>query len=284
MALIRSPAYLFRGCVLESLLGVCLLEQHVRVDVQSQTLEELLAAPSRRMSRSRRRSEPLDLTPPSSDVHEGLREILRENHLVGWADGTRVLVQKGTKLFLLDVGELSADLFFQLASSGKHEGLALRPPASVKDLLLIALAAQSRPDSADDGAASEEIAVLLCELLSKHSAFLEQEFGVVVSSRGELLVQLPDLLEGSRKPDATFLPDFIIRLARVDWSDPDRRHSGVAEALGDLYRLREGDTEGRAAVWRGLKGSLRPLRCRATDGTVVEVTRLEVLYRVFERC
>jgi DNA mismatch repair protein MLH1 len=37
-------------------------------------------------------------------------------------------------------------------------------------------------------------------------------------------------------------------------------------------------------MFPAMKAQLRPHRRRATDGSVVEVARLEKLYRIFERC
>ena len=259
----------------------------VRVDAQSRTLEQLLSVPSRKnQSRSRERSSTaFDLV---GGVHEGLQEILRENVVVGWVDRERILVQKATKLYLLDVGLLSQDLFVQrMSQNGRSptERLTLRPPPSVAELLLIVLSSQ---DTHADPKINDEVAGLLCELLGKHSEWLEATFGLVVSAGGERLVQLPDPgLDDACSPlDASMLPAFLLRLAaEVDWTDEGPRRAGVADALGDLYRLREGDDERRSeAVWASVKSSLAPHRSRATDGSVVELTRLEKLYRTFERC
>ncbi len=266
----------------------------VRVDAQSRTLEQLLSAPSRKNhGRSRERSSAtFDL---AGGVHEGLQEILKENVVIGWVDRERILVQKATKLYLLDVGRLSRDLFVQrMSQSGRSPTvrLTLRPPPSVAELLLIVLSSQADGTHGEDTHAdpkiNEEVAGLLCELLGKHSEWLEATFGLVVSAGGERLIQLPDPgLDDACSPlDASMLPAFLLRLAaEVDWKDEGPRRAGVADALGDLYRLREGDDERRSeAVWASVKSSLAPHRSRATDGSVVELTRLEKLYRTFERC
>jgi DNA mismatch repair protein MLH1 len=164
-------------------------EKMVRVDTQSQTLEELLSmAPSRRSGKGRR--APLDLSLVSEDVHDGLKDILRHNTVVGWVDSTRVLVQKGTRLYLLDVAKLSRDLFLSLAVSKQpstsYSKVTMRPPANVTDLLLIALEIegnkkdQSAAEVADINA---EVAALLCQLLAKHAEYLEDTFGVVLGRK-----------------------------------------------------------------------------------------------------
>ena len=276
----------------------------VRVDAQSRTLKQMLSAPSRRNhDRSRERSSAaFDL---AGGVHGGLQEILKENVVIGWVDRERILIQKATKLYLLDVGLLSRDLFVQRMLRGGRrpsDRLTLRPPPSVTELLLISLSSRADDTGADDTGAddtgaddtcadpaiNEEVAGLLCELLSKHSEWLEATFGLVVSGSGEQLVQLPDpgLGDGCSPMDASLLPALLLRLAaEVDWTEEGSRRVGVADALADLYRLREGDDERRSeAVWESVKSSLAPHRSRATDGSVVELTRLEKLYRTFERC
>ena len=279
----------------------------VRVDAQSQTLQQLLSAPARKNRRSNATFD-LGTDANAGNTHEGLREILRENVLVGWVDAERLLLQKGTKLYLLDVGELSRDLFFQLAMSMSQRAndnggvnndvddhvaalqhrLTLCPPPSVSELLLIALTATNdATNDATDGTAdktTDEVAGLLCKLLARHADWLEATFGVVVSFDGGRLVQLPNL--GPVDIDASRLPDFVLSLAaEVDWTDVEVRRRGVAESLAELYRLREGDDEERSrATWKEVKASLFPERRRATDGSVVELTRLEQLYRTFERC
>ena len=262
----------------------------VRVDAQSRTLQQLLSAPSRKNQggRGERSSAAFDL---AGDVHDGLQEILKENVVIGWADTERILVQKATKLYLLDIGLLSLDLFVQRTLRGGQrptDRLTLRPPPSIAELLLIALSCQAEDNTCMDPAINEEVAGLLCELLDKHSGWLEATFGLVVSAGGERLVQLPDpgLGDACAPLESSLLPAFLLRLAaEVDWTEEGSRRAGVADALGDLYRLREGDDERRSnAVWASVKSSLAPHRSRATDGSVVELTRLEKLYRTFERC
>ena len=99
----------------------------------------------------------------------------------------------------------------------------------------------------------------------------------------------PFRVERTREPVLLPHPWMVRRIeslaAEVDWTDVEVRRRGVAESLAELYRLREGDDEERSrATWKEVKASLFPERRRATDGSVVELTRLEQLYRTFERC
>lgn len=50
------------------------------------------------------------------DAMAGLLEIIRKHTYVGMADETHALLQHGTRLYLLDVAELSRDMFYQQVS------------------------------------------------------------------------------------------------------------------------------------------------------------------------
>ena len=130
-----------------------------------------------------------------------------------------------------------------------------------------------------------------------------------------LISALPEILDG-HVPDVSRLPEFVKSLhAKVDWSNEKQCFVAVAECLAEFYGVLDDDDdeeednnnnnnnsnnnaeeEGKdttdASTWQtkhvvfpALSSSaFAPPKAFARDGTVVEVARLEQLYKVFERC
>jgi len=254
-----------------------------------------------------------------SDVaHEGLMDVFRSQKYVGMVDSCRSLVQAGTRLYLLDLSTLTRDMFYQQALRCCNsfatftESIALTPPPSIKGLTLMALEGEEaggRWEDSDEGGTKEEVADLLSQLLVQKSKFLQELFGIQVNQEGHLLA-LPRLID-HYIPNPIALPSFVLGLGqRVDWGETVQCASDVAVLLAELYRLHsdnelygdletlrgENDDNGvkerqKQLEWEvehvllpALRLFLKPSKERASDGSVVELTRLERLYRVFERC
>lgn len=199
--------------------------------------------------------------------------------------------------------------------AGKDLGLtALTPPPSVKQLTLVALEAEEasgRWEDTEEGGTKEEVADLLSQLLVQKSNFLLELFGIHVDPDGCLLA-LPRLID-HYLPNPEALPSFVLGLGqRVEWGNSVQCASDVAALLAELYHVhadddldkdcylpenrKQGDRvnmkehqkrlewEVEHVVLPALRLFLKPSNERANDGSVVELTRLERLYRVFERC
>lgn len=233
------------------------------------------------------------------NTHEGVKEILRDPVVVGVVDSHRVLLQKGTRLYLVDMSELSRDLFYQRCISlrGRGEKLHLCPPVSSAALVSCALEAEEMlgnwTDSAESGTKSE-VASLLSSLLIKKASFLKDQFGIVINDSGDL-VSLPNLVQGCQIKQE-YLPKFLLSLGQnVDWSGSTQTClEDISTALSELYMIQPPSDErdmDEQAVHRAAKillpafrTMLHPSIHRSKDGSIIELTRLEQLYRVFERC
>ncbi|KAI8107355.1 hypothetical protein M9435_002386 [Picochlorum sp. BPE23] len=240
-----------------------------------------------------------------SNVHQGLKEILRAPTVVGPVDDHRTLIQKGTRLYIIDVSELSKDLFYQrcIALRGRANRIDLSPGVSVRSLAMCALEVEeilgNWKDSVESGT-KEEVADLLVQLLGKKAGFLCDNFGIVISESGEL-VALPELVDNA-KVDPKQLPRFILSLGQqVRWNALQICLEDVSRALSELYMWRPLDDDDPCS---GMPSSADPGLCdrverhlvpaisaylvpekpRSSDGSIIELTRLEQLYRVFERC
>ena len=71
--------------------------------------------------------------------HSGLRELVANHTFVGCADREFALLQHATKLFVVNIGELTQHLFHQLMllNFGNANVIGLDPPVDIKDMALI---------------------------------------------------------------------------------------------------------------------------------------------------
>ncbi|GIL50895.1 hypothetical protein Vafri_6861 [Volvox africanus] len=172
--------------------------------------------------------------------HAGLGELLREHTFVGVADGSLVLLQHGTRLYLMDVGTLSRDMFYQLALRRWEQplSLSLEPPPLVSELVALGLQLlKIKGEWQPEDGSPEELGELVTELLQQNGAMLEKQLGLVVDQQGRLQ-SVPLLLEGCL-PDPARLPDLVVALAKdVDWDHPRERVQSIAMVLADLYAAR----------------------------------------------
>lgn len=273
--------------------------------------------------------------------HDGLSELLHSMIYVGIVDSRRCLVQSGTRLCLIDLNQITNDLFYQrsLRLGSRASQYVLEPPLSIYELALTALEAEEIAGTwcdADAGDNKEDIANLLKELLIQKSDLLFKCFSIMVTEDG-MIETLPMLLD-KYQPPLHNLPAFVLGLGQnVDWKDESNCVDDVARLIGDLYsfstklEVEENDrieydgnlessyaslddisNEDRAVrkqylasldngevkqqvdreaenlvmnvIIPALRTLLVPCKSRAIDGSIIELTRLEHLYKVFERC
>lgn len=216
-----------------------------------------------------------------SEAEPGWEQKLAEHFYVGRLDHRRALLQFGTSLSVVDLAALSEEFFFQitLRSFGYHGSLRLDPPPSVSDLVLLGLQARGTAKEKRPEMVKEAMSVLMHwrEMLSEY-------FSITMDADGKLL-SLPLLLE-SWTPDWRGLPHFLLRLAIVDFREETRALESVAIHIAHLYRYTKTQPLDYASLLllpAVRDGVLLPKRFFA-EGAVVQLTSVEQLYKVFERC
>ncbi|KXZ55311.1 hypothetical protein GPECTOR_3g445 [Gonium pectorale] len=167
-----------------------------------------------------------------SGAHTGLADLLREHTFVGVADGSLVLLQSGTRLYLVEAGQLSRDMMYQLALRRWEKPLPVRlePPPLVSELVALGLQLlEARGEWQPEDGSPAELGELVTELLQQNGPELSRQLGLAVDEQGRL-VSVPMLLEGL-PPDPARLPDLVVALAKdVDWEAPLERARALAGA------------------------------------------------------
>ncbi|OBZ78145.1 DNA mismatch repair protein Mlh1 [Grifola frondosa] len=235
--------------------------------------------------------------------HHHLSEILEKHTFVGIVDLDRCLslIQHSTKLYLVNHGALSEELFYQLGlrQFGNYSRLRLDPPPPLRTLVTIAVDAE---DGIDKSRLSKpEIIDCIVDTVMARRNMLQEYFSMSVSAEG--LVESIPLLLGDYTPNLDKLPLFLMRLGpQVNWTSEMECFDTFLRELAFFYvpepltpaisqELRSEDMgEERAMKWQ-VQHVLFPAISRylvppktLLDRDVVQVADLPDLYRVFERC
>jgi DNA mismatch repair protein MLH1 len=195
----------------------------------------------------------------------------------------------------------SQELAYQevLHKLGDLSSFNLQTPLPLHDLLKIAL---NPPGSSSSSSTAfqdeiEKKSLKAVALLTSKAELLQEYFGLGIDIKAMSLVSLPEIID-EYAPFMGHIPFLLLSLAtEVNWAEEQACLDGIARRLSRAYSLHrlqfssQEDTDGPNQAWvveHMLLPSLRlrfsPPRELAKDGTVVQITSLEKLYKVFERC
>jgi DNA mismatch repair protein MLH1 len=252
------------------------------------------------------------------EMHEDLTAVFTEHVFVGVVDVERRLaaIQHLTKLYLVDYGAVSAELFYQigLTEFGNFGTIVLTSPLSIRDLLQKAVSSYERKMQAENQQyerISEEHVEAMAQQLIDSRQMLEDYFSFKISQAG-MLVTLP-LLMKDYKPALSKLPHFLLRLAtHVDWKVEKDCFRGFLAELALFYipevvvplprnddmsaaetgSARPAPDPKEKAISRTVEQVIFPAMKRRLIGTrkmakerwVIQIAHLPELYKIFERC
>ncbi|KAJ3026445.1 UNVERIFIED_CONTAM: DNA mismatch repair protein [Siphonaria sp. JEL0065] len=253
----------------------------------------------------------------SNESHPGLTDLFRNHTLVGPVDDKWMLLQYQTKLYIIDVEDVSClrspsrEFFYQLVLHGfsNFGYLHLSEPVSIYELVMMALneEASLNPEELETLQDPESIATQIVQMFIDRREMLQEYFSMVVLEDGTLM-SLPVLLKGY-EPNLGKLPLFLIRLGtEVDWETEEGCFDSFAHELGIFfaceppYNQTDPDAiveDGRAekgpdnvgykwelehVVFKSMRQWYLPSRELSKRESVVQVVDLPDLYKVFERC
>jgi DNA mismatch repair protein MLH1 len=222
---------------------------------------------------------------------EGLRTQIEKLNFVGIASRAKALVQCENILYLAETRNLCQELFYQQAilNFENFELIEFDEPISIKELAMIALTMKDCEYTEDDGD-MDELAARVETTLMNHRQLLKEYFGVTINIDGELET-LPSLIS-SYLPLMSHLPLFIVRLATdVDYSDEKQCFKSICTNLATYYSrlsLTSSDRDFRflsqTVIFPEIRKRLLPPAKFLNDATLLKLTSLQELYKVFERC
>ncbi|KAG9025968.1 DNA mismatch repair protein [Tulasnella sp. JGI-2019a] len=241
--------------------------------------------------------------------HGGLADILTNHIFVGIVDmGLEIsLVQHLTKLYMLNHGVLSEELFYQLGlrQFGNFGRLKLHPPPPIRSLIQLAVDADADQVVAS-GLEPGSVVETIVNILTTRSEMLEEYFSMRINRKGELET-LPVLLK-DYTPNLDRLPELLMRLGpEVDWSAEGPCFDTFLRELAYFYRPSPVDcrrpspdsesvvmalsAEDKSSRWQvqhvvfpAIRKYLVPHKGLLEGDNAVQVANLPDLYRVFERC
>ncbi|XP_066922059.1 DNA mismatch repair protein Mlh1-like [Clytia hemisphaerica] len=228
--------------------------------------------------------------------HLGVKKILEEHKFVGCVNRSLALMQHLTQLYLVNVQNLSQELFYEIIifRFGNFGYLELSEPAPIFELVRLVLDTPESGWEPEDGE-KDELAKYTVDLLKSKADMLMDYFSVEINEQGELTA-IP-LLLSNYTPNWNKLPLLMLRLAsEVDWDNEQQCFHDFATELSDFYstagskQQTEDEDEGEwkhqieHLIFPALRNTFIPPKRFSNDGCFLEVANLPDLYKVFERC
>ncbi|KAJ6078926.1 hypothetical protein N7467_008679 [Penicillium canescens] len=179
-----------------------------------------------------------------AEMHNTLTEMFATHTYVGLVDEQRRLaaIQSGVKLYLIDYGLTSNELFYQigLTDFGNFGTIKLTPAPKLTDLLKIAADEERQEHSTQDSTQKDADIIfanapdMIARTLVERREMLNEYFSMQISSEGHLL-SIPLLLKGY-VPALSKLPRFLLRLGPyVDWTSEEGCFRSFLRELAAFY-------------------------------------------------
>lgn len=232
-------------------------------------------------------------TKVENECNIAVKDIVSNITYVGTIDPNAVMVQHSTSLYLFRLGVLAEELFYQimLFDFGNFGAIKFKSSLSLYDLAILGLEDPVTNWQKEDGD-KEVLAETVSQLLYTKAEMLMDYFSIEID-QNKNLCSIPLLLD-KYMPDISRLPNYILRLAcDVDWKSEEPCFRSICRETARFYSFVDtvNSHEGHDWKWTtehillpAIKKTLLPPKHFAEDGTMLLLTSLPELYKVFERC
>uniref|UniRef100_A0A158R5Y2 DNA_mis_repair domain-containing protein n=1 Tax=Syphacia muris TaxID=451379 RepID=A0A158R5Y2_9BILA len=218
-----------------------------------------------------------------------LRTFFKDHIYVGAIDPTKVLVQHGTSLYLLNVRQCFQQFFYQILvlSFGNFGTFILSESAPIAELFVL-----------DNPNEPEENIKKCVNLLVSNRDMLDDYFSFRISSDGSILA-IPSLVDGFC-PQLESLPALVSALVfDVDWDQEKTCFEGICWAMADFFTPKPEHCKGVSfsalsdpeITWKAMYSDIlfpnmktNFLPSETLTAQIRRLADLPELYKVFERC
>lgn len=221
---------------------------------------------------------------------ESLREQISNLNFVGISSRSKALIQCDNMLYICKIEPLCFELFYQrtLEKFENFDSIQFEHPLDISGLAMIGFGMKEIGWDESDGS-KEFLARRVCLVLIERRELLREYYNIKISVKGELET-LPSIIP-SFLPVMAHLPVFIIRLAcDVNYENEKECFNGICKELASFYSklsLTSTDEEflflNETILFPEMK-NMQPPSAFMKDGTLLKLTSLQELYKVFERC
>eukprot|EP00188_Purpureofilum_apyrenoidigerum_P003547 Plantae.Rhodophyta-Purpureofilum_apyrenoidigerum.ctg375.p1 GENE.Plantae.Rhodophyta-Purpureofilum_apyrenoidigerum.ctg375~~Plantae.Rhodophyta-Purpureofilum_apyrenoidigerum.ctg375.p1 ORF type:complete len:691 (+),score=129.35 Plantae.Rhodophyta-Purpureofilum_apyrenoidigerum.ctg375:95-2167(+) len=229
-----------------------------------------------------------------------LLDIFKEHTFVGVVNSDFGLIQFRTRLLLLQLRPLMKELMMQriLQQFGAMSRAKLMEPLPICTVLTMRLEMPNsgwKPEHGD----RTDVARAVTDLLISRSEMISEYFSIEISVDPDgtaVLTALPIVLE-KHFPDPNAVPDLLLRLGTaVDYSQEQNCFRNICEHLAQCYSyLGKWDSSNKDIITAhehlvkhivlpATRFAFFPPANFVDNNAVKEITSLERLYKIFERC